>query len=82
MTWELVWMLIILKIPVVYLCLVVWWAIRKEPQPLEPAVLTARIDPEPRPGWQPTRSRRPGRGPHGSPTRRDRRKVARAEAPR
>ena len=30
-------MLVILKIPVVYLCLVVWWAIRAEPRPLEPA---------------------------------------------
>lgn len=30
-------MLVILKIPVVYLCLVVWWAIRAEPQPLEGA---------------------------------------------
>ena len=30
-------MLVILKIPVVYLCWVVWWAIRAEPQPLEGA---------------------------------------------
>jgi hypothetical protein len=30
-------MLVILKIPVVYLCAVVWWAIRAEPQPLEGA---------------------------------------------
>jgi hypothetical protein len=35
--WELVFMLVILKIPVVYLCAVVWWAIRAEPQPLEGA---------------------------------------------
>lgn len=35
--WELVFMLVILKIPVVYMCLVVWWAIRAEPQPLEGA---------------------------------------------
>ena len=26
-------MLVILKIPVVYLCWVVWWAVRSEPQP-------------------------------------------------
>ena len=28
--WELIFMLVILKIPVVYLCAVVWWAIRAE----------------------------------------------------
>jgi hypothetical protein len=82
MTWELIWMLVILKIPVIYLCLVVWWAIRSEPKPLEPAVLPALIDPEPHPGWRPARGgarfRRPERGPHGSPSRRPGRKVARA----
>ena len=82
MTWELIWMLVILKIPVIYLCLVVWWAIRSEPKPLEPALLPAPIDPEPRPGWRPARggthSRRLDRGPHGSPSRRPGRKVARA----
>ena len=29
--WEAVFMLLILKIPVVYLAVVVWWAIRAEP---------------------------------------------------
>jgi hypothetical protein len=29
--WELFFMLVVLKIPVVYLCAVVWWAIRAEP---------------------------------------------------
>jgi hypothetical protein len=28
-------MLVILKIPVVYLCAVVWWAIRAEPGPVD-----------------------------------------------
>ena len=52
MTWELIWMLVILKIPVIYLCLVVWWAIRAEPQPLEPALRSAasRARPEARTG--------------------------------
>jgi hypothetical protein len=77
-------MLVILKIPVVYLCLVVWWAIRSEPRPLEPAMKTARVEPEPPPGWRfsPARPPRPARGHHGSPTRGYRRKVARAKAPR
>jgi hypothetical protein len=77
-------MLVILKIPVVYLCLVVWWAIRAEPKPLEPAVTTARIEPEPPPGWRFSRERprRPGRGPHGTPARGYRRKVAGPEVRR
>jgi hypothetical protein len=83
MTWELIWMLVILKIPVVYLCLVVWWAIRAEPRPLEPAAVAVRAEPEP-PAWRfsRTRPRGPARGPHGTPSRGYRRKVARAGAPR
>ena len=64
--WELIFMLLVLKIPVVYLCLVVYWAIKAEPKPLEPALLPAEPDP-PAP-WRP-RARRPRRGPHGSPGR-------------
>ncbi|MDF2751219.1 MAG: hypothetical protein K0T00_2395, partial [Gaiellaceae bacterium] len=37
MLWELVFMLVVLKIPVVYLCAVVWWAIKAEPEPLQGA---------------------------------------------
>ncbi len=42
MVWEIVFMLVILKIPIVYLCVVVWWAIKAEPLPPdlpEPAVV-------------------------------------------
>jgi hypothetical protein len=45
---EVVFMLVILKIPVVYLCAVVWWAVRAEPRPPEPALNPARL-PEPAP---------------------------------
>ena len=31
-------MLVLLKIPLVYLCMVVWWAIRAEPRDEEPTV--------------------------------------------
>jgi hypothetical protein len=81
MTWELIWMLVILKIPVVYLCLVVWWAVRAKPEPLEPALKTVSTEPDPRPGWRYSRlpPRRPRRGPHGSP-RRGYARVARARA--
>lgn len=38
-------MLVVLKIPVVYLCAIVWWAIRAEPGPLEGAALPATLPP-------------------------------------
>jgi hypothetical protein len=81
MTWELIWMLVILKIPVIYLCLVVWWAVRAKPVPLEPALRPVGSGVDPRPGWRfldrPSGSRR---GPHGSPSRGYRPRVARAGA--
>jgi hypothetical protein len=65
-------MLVVLKLPVLYLCAVVWWAIRAEPRPLEGA--GRAVEPVgPRPGDD--RRRRPRRprgsrvGPHGSPVR-------------
>ena len=78
MTWELIWMLVILKIPVIYLCVVVWWAVRATPTPLEPALRPVSAEIGPRPGWQFTRIRpRPPRsGPHGAPGRGYRRQVA------
>ena len=78
MTWELIWMLVILKIPVIYLCCVVWWAIRSEPKPAEPAVVKAPVDPEPRPGRQPSRvgPRRIAGGPRGTRSARPARKAA------
>jgi hypothetical protein len=73
--WEAVFMLVVLKIPIVYLCLVVWWAIRAEPHPLEGARVVA-AEPEPEIGPRSSFWRRrvwPRRlrpGPHGSPVRR------------
>ena len=47
-------MMLILKIPIVYLCLVVYWAVRAEPKPPEPAQLPAEpFELEPRPPWSP-----------------------------
>jgi hypothetical protein len=72
-TWvELVFMMVILKLPIVYVCLVVWWAIRApEEQPLEGAPLPVVPTSDPRGS-----GRRPGlrlapRGPrpHGRPVR-------------
>jgi hypothetical protein len=56
---ELVFMLVLLKIPLVYLCLVVWWAIRAEPRDDRPAEAVRVSDtPPPHTGW----SRAPRRG--------------------
>jgi hypothetical protein len=70
--WELVFMLVILKIPVIYVCMVVWWAVRAEPE-LEPGSGAEEIRPRP---WRPWHSWRKGAaprprrgGPHGSPAR-------------
>ena len=42
MVWEALFLLVILKIPVVYLCVVVWWAIRAEPT-IEPPTASAPV---------------------------------------
>ena len=63
-------MIVILKIPIVYLGLVVYWAVKAEPNPPEPALLPARVlEPEPHPPWRPRHPRRPSSRPHGSPAR-------------
>jgi hypothetical protein len=79
-------MMVILKIPVVYVCLVVYWAIRAEPRPPEGAALRVAADPDrPAPRWSRRPGRRLGPGPHGSPSRapaRTRPGVARASSSR
>lgn len=71
MVWEIVFMLLILKIPIVYLCVVVWYAIRDEPRPAEPVGVVAIEDTPPAaagPQW--TRGRRPRPSGHPRPSRR------------
>jgi hypothetical protein len=77
MVWEAVFLLVVLKIPLVYLCVVVWWAIKAEPRPEAGAALVARVSPT-KPGpcdWRDRRRRRlldgrgPRRGPGGRPAR-------------
>ena len=70
-------MLVVLKIPVVYLCAVVWWAIRAEPDIDEGASGAFGDGPDergPRPWWQPPRR---WRGPRPD---RARSRVARGRA--
>ncbi|HSL64288.1 MAG TPA: hypothetical protein VK874_06475 [Gaiellaceae bacterium] len=77
---EVLFMMVILKIPILYLCAVVWYAWRAEPRPLEGAARPATPpEPEPRSPWALRRllGGRPFRqGPHGGPTRRYRRREA------
>jgi hypothetical protein len=71
MGWTVIFMLVVLKLPVVYLAGVVWWAIRAEPRPTpEDGLRVASPDaPPPASPW--LWGRRGGRlrpsrgGPHG-----------------
>jgi hypothetical protein len=60
--WELIFMLLILKIPMVYLGFVIWYAIRAEPE--------TGVEPDESSVWRPWRrptGPRPRRGgPHGT----------------
>jgi hypothetical protein len=66
--WELIFMMLILKIPIVYLCLVVYWAVKAEPQPPEPALLPV-LPEQPPYGPRPLVARRrpPRRPSRGGP---------------
>jgi len=67
--WELVFLMVILKIPIVYLCTVVYYAIKAEPPRQDGAAVTARIGPEEGGGGAWRRSRTRPRRPHGGPAR-------------
>jgi hypothetical protein len=79
-------MLLVLKIPVVYLGLVVWWAIRAEPRQSEPDAPVRVTDTPPfAPAWslrEQRRSRRPRPGPPRRPVGPPRVSTARAEGRR
>ena len=65
-------MMLILKLPILYLAGVCYWAIKAEPKPLEEARVTARVEPGPR-GPSSRRPQRPSS--HGGPRRREPRKA-------
>jgi hypothetical protein len=69
--WELIFLMVILKIPIVYLCWVVYWAIKAEPKPEEgeAALVVVPFDRDPPSRPCRRRSPRPAR-PHGGPARR------------
>jgi hypothetical protein len=65
--WEAIFMLGVLKIPMIYLAAVVWWAVRAEPQVAEEGGeelgVLAPLHPCGWNDWKRRRPRRPGRGP-------------------
>jgi hypothetical protein len=71
--WELIFLMVIMKIPILYLCWVVWWAIKSEPRPEEGAALLVSSPADASGGgtaWHPRRGRRPRPArPHGGPSR-------------
>jgi hypothetical protein len=77
--WELIFMMVILKIPIAYLCFVVYWAVKAEPKPSEPVRAASQADwPDPRAPWSRQSSRpRPRRGPERGPVRARRTTVTR-----
>jgi hypothetical protein len=69
--WTFIWLLLILKIPIVGLLLLVRWAVRQEPEPQDASGADGGIGPAPKP-LHPTHPRArlpraPRRGPHGEP---------------
>lgn len=69
--WELIFIMVILKIPIAYLCYVVWYAIKSEPRgrggPAGVRVIPDRPPPS-HDRLRPRSRRRPPR-PHGGPAR-------------
>lgn len=53
--WEIIFLVVILKIPVAYVGGVVWWAVKAEPEVESDGGTDA-------PGWGPRRKRPPGSG--------------------
>ncbi len=70
--WELVFLMVILKIPIAYLCYVVWYAIKAEPRRGRGGTAGVRVRPDRPPpslDYFRRRSRRRPPRPHGGPTR-------------
>jgi hypothetical protein len=66
---ELVFLMVILKIPIVYLCGVVYYAIKATPKPEDGAAVTANLGPDDEPGYTRRTPRRLRPRPHGGPVR-------------
>ena len=63
MVWLFIWFMVILKLPILYLAYVLWWAIKDPPEPGGASGDASAED-----GGSPWRPRqRAGNGPHGRP---------------
>lgn len=71
---ELIFLMVLMKLPIAYLIGVVWWAVRAEPRPEEGAAVTVVTQPDPplpEASERRTRARLPrSPRPHGGPARR------------
>jgi hypothetical protein len=71
MGWTFVYLMLILKIPIVALLTIVWWAIRSTPEEAEPVRADgdggSKIRPKQPRHPRPPLPRHPRRGPHGDP---------------
>ncbi|MGH3085482.1 MAG: hypothetical protein ACRDNP_15765 [Gaiellaceae bacterium] len=65
---EIIFLMLVLKLPILYLIGVVWWAVRAEPPPPEPALLPVASENDP--PLSPRRFR-PPTPRRGGPERRD-----------
>jgi hypothetical protein len=72
-------MLVVLKIPMVYLAAVVWWAVRAEPQPAGGGEEIGVLEPLTPCGWDDWKRRRPRR-PRGGPVGTRRARLAQVHA--
>jgi hypothetical protein len=69
---EIIFLMLVLKLPILYLIGVIWWAVKAEPRPPEPAILPVAADGAPPDTPRRFRPRGPRRGgPHerGAPRR-------------
>jgi hypothetical protein len=66
--WTFIWLMVLLKIPIVALFLLVRWAVRQTPESAsdEDGGISTRSRPHPHP--HPRLPRTPRRGPHGDPS--------------
>ena len=67
MTWGFLWLMLALKIPLIGLICIVWWAIKQEPDEASAREDDGGIKRHPHPHRHGPFRRPPRRGPHGDP---------------
>jgi hypothetical protein len=65
--WGILWLAVALKVPIIALLYLVWWAIKDPPVPEVVEEDGGSSDRDPRPHPRDPRPRPPRRGPHGPP---------------